>query len=99
MDVLQIITEPTRRQILSLIWDDERAAGEIASQFDSTFGAVSQHLGVLRDAGFVTVRREGTRRIYRANQDALAPLRPILEAMWADQLKQIAEAIETGEGR
>lgn len=94
MDALQIIAEPTRRQILRLIWDDELAAGEIAGHFESTFGAVSQHLKVLRDVGFVKVRREGTRRIYAANRDALAPFREILESMWADQLQHLADIIE-----
>ena len=55
MDALQVIGEPRRREILRLVWDRERTAGDIAGQFDVTFGAVSQHLAVLRDAGFVDV--------------------------------------------
>ena len=54
MDTIQVIAEPRRREILSLIWDDELAAGDIADRFDVTFGAVSQHLRVLREAGLVT---------------------------------------------
>jgi DNA-binding transcriptional ArsR family regulator len=87
MDLLQVIAEPTRRRILGLVWDRERSASEIAEQFDSTFGAVSQHLGVLRDAQLVSVRREGTRRFYRANREAL-------EAMWRDTLGGLARTIE-----
>jgi len=94
MEPLTVIAEPRRRQILELVWDEELAAGDIASRFDVTFGAVSQHLGVLRDAGFVRVRRDGTQRFYRADKVALGPLRAVLEAMWSDQLDRLAAAIE-----
>lgn len=94
MDGLQVIAEPRRRKILSLVWDEELAAGEIAASFEVTFGAVSQHLAVLRESGFVDVRKEGNRRLYRANKAALGPLRPILEAMWAQTLDDLADAIE-----
>jgi DNA-binding transcriptional ArsR family regulator len=95
MDGLQVIGEPTRREILRLVWDRERGAGEIADRFPVTFGAVSQHLGVLRDAGFVTVRPEGNRRFYRADQHALGPLKTVLEAMWATSLDRLAAAVES----
>ena len=95
MDGLQVISEPRRREILRLVWDDELASGEIAARFDLTFGAVSQHLGVLRDAGFVRVRREGTRRLYRADRDGLGPLATMLEAMWGDALDRLAAAAES----
>lgn len=97
MDTLQIIAEPTRRQILGLVWNDELAAGEIAERFDVTFGAVSQHLSVLREAGLVTVRRDGNRRMYRADRDTLAPYRSVLETMWTDHLQALATMIEAGE--
>ena len=94
MDTLQIVAQPRRRQILSLIWDREMAASEIAGHFDVTFGAVSQHLGVLRDAGLVRVRRDGNHRLYRADRDALAPYAEILAAMWTDTLRTLADEIE-----
>lgn len=94
MDALQVIAEPRRRDILGLVWDSELAAGRIAAHFDVTFGAVSQHLAVLREAGFVDVRKDGNRRLYRANQEALGPLRPMLELMWADTLDHLAVTIE-----
>ena len=94
MDALQVIGEPRRREILRLVWDRERTAGEIAAQFDVTFGAVSQHLGVLRDAGFVNVRRAGNQRFYRTDRRALGPLAKALEAMWASSLDRLAEAVE-----
>lgn len=96
MDPLQVIAEPRRRQILALVWDREMAAGDIADRFDVTFGAVSQHLGVLRDAGWVEVRSEGNRRFYRARKQGLGPLRLVLEAMWEGTLDELANAIETG---
>lgn len=95
MDAWQIVAEPRRREILRLVWDDELSAGDIADRFDVTFGAVSQHLAVLRDAGYVTVRRAGNRRYYRTDKERLGPLRPALELMWTQTLDHLAEAIET----
>jgi len=97
MDGLQVVAEPHRRRILGLIWDRELAAGEIARQFDVSFGAVSQHLAVLRGAGFVDVRPAGNRRLYRANKQALGPLRAVLETMWSDTLGELARVIEEDE--
>ena len=94
MDALQVLAEPRRRKILALVRDHERAAGEIAAQFDITFGAVSQHLSILRDAGFVSMRKDGNRRLYRLDEEGLGPLRPVLEAMWSDLLDDLAEAVE-----
>ncbi len=93
MDSLQIIAEPRRREILALVWNSEMAAGEIAARSNVTFGAISQHLSVLREAGFVNVRREGNRRFYQADQTRLGPLREVLEAMWSDTLDDLAAAI------
>ncbi len=99
MDALQIIAEPRRRAILAMIWDDEMAAGDIAERFDVSFAAVSQHLGVLRDAGFVKVRSSGRHRLYRADPEALGLLRPALEAMWDDTLSRLAAAVERADDR
>jgi len=95
MDALQVIAEPRRRRILELVWDDELSAGAIAGEFDVTFGAVSQHLAVLKDSGFVDVRAEGNRRLYRANKQALGPLRQVLETMWSQTLDHLGAAIES----
>jgi DNA-binding transcriptional ArsR family regulator len=97
MDGIQVIAEPHRRRILRLIWDDELSAGDIASRFDITFGAVSQHLAVLRESGFVHVRATGNQRFYRANKPGLGPLRQTLEAMWSDVLDDLADTIEGAE--
>ncbi|HEX6676245.1 MAG TPA: metalloregulator ArsR/SmtB family transcription factor [Actinomycetes bacterium] len=99
MDAMRVVAEPRRREILRLVWDGERAASEIAAHFDDlTFGAVSQHLGVLRKEGFVVVRRDGSRRFYRANREALGPLAVVLEQMWAGQLDRLARLAEAEEG-
>jgi DNA-binding transcriptional ArsR family regulator len=94
MDAFTVIAEPRRRDILRLVWNEERSAGEIADAMPVTFGAVSQHLGILRDAGFVTVRRAGNHRYYRADRRALGPLAGALEAMWTDSLDRLAAAVE-----
>jgi DNA-binding transcriptional ArsR family regulator len=98
MDALQVVSEPRRREILRLVWDRELSAGEIAAQFDVTFGAVSQHLAILRDAGLVQARRDGNRRLYRADIERLGPLGLALEAMWAETLDGLARAIESDVG-
>ncbi|HVH53016.1 MAG TPA: metalloregulator ArsR/SmtB family transcription factor [Actinomycetota bacterium] len=94
---LRAIAEPHRRQILRLVRDGEMSAGEIASNFDVTRSAVSQHLRVLKDAGLVAERRNGTRRIYRIRPEGLAELRDFIDGLWAVKLaslKQVAEAEE-----
>jgi DNA-binding transcriptional ArsR family regulator len=97
MDAVKVIAEPRRQEILRLCWQEERTAGAFAAAFDITFGAVSQHLKVLRDADFVTVRRDGTRRYYRANRAALGPLGDYLETMWAGQIDRLANLAEAAE--
>jgi DNA-binding transcriptional ArsR family regulator len=98
VDPIQVIAAPRRREILRLVWDVERSASEIAEHFEVTFGAVSQHLGVLRQAGLVVVRKDGTKRFYRANREALAPFASLLRQMWATQLDTLAELAELAEG-
>jgi len=99
---LLALAAPRRREILSLVRRCERSAGEIHRALGGvTFGAVSQHLGVLEGAGLVSVRREGRSRIYRARPEGLGPLRQWLEAMWDDalwSLKRLAEAEERQRG-
>jgi DNA-binding transcriptional ArsR family regulator len=97
VDSLQVVAEPRRRAILRLVWDAEVPAGEIAARFDVSFAAVSQHLAVLREAGMVTVRRDGTRRLYQADRAALGRLGQVLEQMWAAQLDGLAELAEAAE--
>jgi len=94
---LEALAEPRRRTILRLVRDDELAAGEIASHFDVTRPAVSQHLSVLKGAGLVSERRDGARRLYRARPEGLVPLREFLEGFWDDKLALLKEAAEKEE--
>ena len=96
---LRAIVEPRRRAILRLIQNAELPAGEIASRFEVTRPAVSQHLRVLLDAGLVSVRREGTRLLYRTRPEGLAELRQYLEEFWDDSLRMLKQAAESDEGR
>ncbi len=97
MDAVQAIAEPRRRRILQLIWDEELAAGDIAARFEVSFGAVSQHLKVLRDAGLVLLRKDGTKRYYRANRDGMGALAEYLESMWTANLDALAAMAERAE--
>jgi DNA-binding transcriptional ArsR family regulator len=96
---IRAIAEPRRRRILRLVADRELSAGEIAAQFEVTRPAVSQHLTVLREAGLLTERREGTRRLYRARPEGLAGLRAFLEEFWDERLDVLKGAAETEERR
>lgn len=85
-----------------MVWRRELAAGEIAAQFDVSFSAVSQHIGVLKRAGLLVERQEGRKRLYRADRGALGPLAGVLEAMWSDRLgtlKSMAEVEQRSIGR
>jgi len=93
--VARAIAEPRRRAILRLVRDDELAAGEIASHFDVTRPAISQHLTVLKDAGLLDERREGTRRLYRARPEGLAGLRDFLDEFWGFGLARLKQAAES----
>lgn len=92
--VLQAIAEPRRRRILELVRDRELPAGEIAAQFEVTRPAISQHLRVLKRAGLLDERREGTRRMYRARPEGLAELRQFLDEFWGDRLELLKHAVE-----
>jgi DNA-binding transcriptional ArsR family regulator len=94
--VLDAISSPRRRRILRLVWDRELSAGEIAAQFDVSFPAVSQNLRVLRRAGLIAERAEGTRRFYRADRDALGPLEAALRQMWQQDLLTLKDVVERG---
>jgi len=94
---IQALAEPRRREILQLIRDRELSAGEIAAGFDVSRPAISQHLGVLREAGLVSERREGTRRFYRARPEGLRELKEFLEGFWTFSLQQLKREAEAEE--
>ena len=91
---IDAIAEPRRREILGLVRDRELAAGEIAAHFDVTRQAVSQHLRNLRDAGLVSERRDGTRRMYRARPEGLNELRAFLDDFWGEHLEVLKREAE-----
>jgi DNA-binding transcriptional ArsR family regulator len=90
MEMFQALGTPRRREILRLVWCEERSAGELHRLLgDLTFGAVSQHLRVLGEAGLVARRGDGRRRLYRARTEALGPFRAWLESTWDDALYRL----------
>ena len=102
MEPLQVIAAPRRLRILELVWDQELSAGQIAAQFEVSWSAVSQHLRVLKEAGFVAERREGTSRIYHADKAALGSLRAVVEDHWRrglGRVKELAEAEQQNKDR
>ena len=94
---LKAIAAPNRRKMLRLVWDAELTAGEIASHFELTRPAVSQHLGVLKEAGLVSERRNGTRRLYRARPEGLVDLRTFLDEFWGVRLEALKREAEREE--
>src|SRR5262245_17451016 len=97
--VLQAIVEPHRREILLLLQGTERSSGEIATHFALTRPAVSQHLQVLMAADLVTVRSQGTQRLYRAHPEGFAELRSFLEGFWEEHLQRLKREAEAEERR
>lgn len=96
---LRAIAEPRRRQILELVRERELSAGEIASQFEVSRPAISQHLGVLKEAGLVDERRNGTRRLYRARPQGLVELKAFLDGFWDARLEALQREAEREEER
>ena len=94
---LRAIAEPNRRHILDLVRDGELSAGEISEHFDVTRPAVSQHLSVLKQAGLLVERRNGTRRLYRARPQGLAELKRFLDGFWDERLVALRRQAERRE--
>ena len=97
-DALRALAEPRRREILQLVAHQELAAGQIAAAFDVTRPAVSQHLTVLKSAGLLDERRDGTRRLYRARPEGLSEIRELLDSMWASALDTARRIVEQDRG-
>jgi DNA-binding transcriptional ArsR family regulator len=98
-DTLRALAHPARRAMLELAWDTERSSSELAEAVALTRPAASQHLKVLRDAGLVQVRADGTQRLYRVDPDRLAEVRRQLEGFWGDRLGRLASGIAGQEER
>jgi DNA-binding transcriptional ArsR family regulator len=97
VDALAALAEPRRREILRLVSTGELPAGEIARRFEVSRPAISQHLRVLKNAGLVTERRDGTRRLYRARPETIAELWGYIEAFWSESLRSLKAAAEQEE--
>ena len=97
-EAFRVLAEPRRRAILQLVAHDELAAGEIAAAFAITRPAVSQHLTVMKTAGLLVERREGTRRLYRARPEGLAELRRFLDEVWGSSLDVARRLVEAEAG-
>src|SRR5213596_4174864 len=94
---LKALAEPNRRRILQLVRDEELTAGEIASHFEVSRPAISQHLTVLKEAGLVHERRNGTRRLYQARPEGLAELKVFLDGFWDERLDALKREAERKE--
>ena len=95
---LKALAEPRRREIVRLVWVHELPATEIADHFaEVTRSAISQHLGVLKAAGLVIERRDGTRRLYRADRTEMKKLRRFLDDYWTDGLERLRDVAEAAQ--
>ncbi|MEU6798817.1 metalloregulator ArsR/SmtB family transcription factor [Nonomuraea wenchangensis] len=93
----EVLAEPRRREILDLLRDGERLAGELVGRLDLTQPAVSKHLKVLRDAGLVEVRKEAQRRWYRLRPEPLADIDAWLapyRRLWSDRLDALERHLD-----
>jgi DNA-binding transcriptional ArsR family regulator len=90
---LRALANPARRAILELVWDAERSSSEIAEAVGATRPATSQHLKVLRDAGLVRVRADGSQRLYRVDTERLGEVRAALEGFWGARLGRLSAAV------
>jgi DNA-binding transcriptional ArsR family regulator len=95
---MDALGDPTRRAIFELLSAGPRAVGEIAEQLPVSRPAVSQHLRVLKDAGLVAERRNGTRRIYRLDPDGVARVRDYFDRFWDAALAEFKAAAERSQG-
>jgi DNA-binding transcriptional ArsR family regulator len=91
---MDALGDPTRRAIFERLAGGPRAVGEIAEELPVSRPAVSQHLKVLKDAGLVTDRAQGTRRLYQLNPAGIAELRAYFDSFWMHALAAFKEAVE-----
>ena len=94
MQAFAALADPTRRDVLIVLADGERTAGDVAARFSLTRQAVSHHLQVLRDAGLAVERRDGRRRWYRARPEGLVDVAEYVDRFWAVRLVRLQAAVE-----
>ena len=90
--MLDALGDWTRRQIFDALRQGPSSVGELAARVPVSRPAVSQHLRVLKDAGLVLDRKEGTRRVYRIDPDGLAAIRAYFDSFWDEALERFAAA-------
>jgi len=93
-DAWSVLADATRRAVVSRLAEGPQAVGQLAAELPVSRSAVSQHLKVLKDAGLVSERAAGTRRVYRLNPTAVAALRDQLDTFWQRTLASYADAAE-----
>jgi DNA-binding transcriptional ArsR family regulator len=101
VNTFEVLAEPTRRQILDLIRDDERSVNELVESLSMSQPAVSKHLRVLRASGFVQARVDGQRRMYHLTPEPLGEVDAWLEPfrrLWSDRLDRLAMHLEATKG-
>jgi DNA-binding transcriptional ArsR family regulator len=94
-DGFAALADPTRRAVFERLREGPRPVGDIASGLPVSRPAVSQHLRVLKDAGLVSERRDGTRRLYRIDPDGLAAIRDYFDDFWNEALAAFKAAAES----
>ena len=94
-EALRAIAHPGRRTMLRLVWEEERAATELADAAGMSKSAASQHLKLLRDAGLVTVRVDANRRLYRADLERVGEIASFLDEFWAAPLQRLRATAES----
>ncbi len=97
-DAIQALGDPTRRTVFERLREGPRSVGDLARGLPVSRPAVSQHLRVLKEAGLVRERREGTRNYYSVNGDGLADLREYFEGFWDEALTAFKAAAESEGG-
>jgi DNA-binding transcriptional ArsR family regulator len=96
---IRAFAHPGRRAMLQLVWDAERPASDLADEAELSRSAASQHLRLLRDAGLVTVRIDGNRRLYRADLERVAEVAGFLDEFWAAPLARLKATAEAGRAK
>ena len=96
---LEALGDPTRRAVFELLRDGPLAVGELARRLPVSRPAVSQHLRVLKEAGLVVERRNGTRRLYRVDPAGVEGLRSYFEVVWTDALASFKAAADDEQRR
>src|SRR5437899_3099531 len=99
MEVFEAVAQPKRREIMRLLAGGELSVGEVASRFSVTQPAISQHLRVLQEAGLVSARREGARRLYSVRPEGLAELNDFLAELLPGRLQRLKQVAEEEERR